>query len=140
LLPNTPRGLNSSTTFVIDLADYKKAKRSRVLVRPRICALLETAEAFQRQLDTGVVNRRSQLADYHGLTRARVTQILNLLKLAPTLREFIRNPPLGGLAKPVTERQLRPLARLPHEKQIQACRLTMPGFLDFLLERPKRTS
>ena len=72
LLPNTPRGLNSSTSFVIDLTEYKKTKRSQLLVRPRICTLLETAEEFQRQLDTGVVNRRSQFAEYHGLTRARV--------------------------------------------------------------------
>jgi hypothetical protein len=58
-------------------------------------------------LDDWVVGSLSQIAEKEGLTRARVTQIMNLLKLPIEMREF-----LVGLEDPreirkYSERRLR---------------------------------
>ncbi len=50
-------------------------------------------------------------------TRPRITQILNLLKLAPDIQEAILALPRGTPARLVTERQLRPLISLDHDTQ-----------------------
>ena len=49
------------------------------------------------------------------LTRARVTQIMNLLSLAPDIQEAILFlPPVEKGRDPVTERDLRPIAAKPN--------------------------
>ncbi len=40
---------------------------------------LERAREWQRQLDTGEIGSRSAIARREGLSRARVTQLMNLL-------------------------------------------------------------
>ena len=54
-----------------------------------------------------------------GLTRARITQIMNLLLLAPEIQEEIFDlPPATNGRDPVSERLLRPIAAEPDwEKQ-----------------------
>lgn len=65
-------------------------------------------------LDNGEVGSLSELAKNEGLTRARVTQIMNLLKLPAEMRDF-----LAGLDDPreirkYSERRLRKsLLKLP---------------------------
>ena len=54
--------------------------------------LLYVANKFQLQLDVGRVNK-AELTRRHGMSRARVTQIMNLLKLSPEIREGILNLP-----------------------------------------------
>lgn len=60
---------------------------------------------------------RADLARELGVTRARVTQVLDLLDLAPDVLNGVAA--LGDpLTQPiVTERMLRPLTRLPVEEQ-----------------------
>jgi hypothetical protein len=75
------------------------------------------ALAFQQMLEDGEVNNRSDLARKVGLTRARVTQILNLLKLPDSV---IRN--LCSVSEPkslvfFSERRLRSITRLPKAKE-----------------------
>lgn len=58
-------------------------------------------------IDDGVVKSLNEIAIKEGLTRARVTQIMNLLKLPGEMREF-----LAGLDDPkeirkYSERRLR---------------------------------
>ncbi len=56
----------------------------------------------------------SRIAKKIGISRARVTQLLNLLKLAPEIQEEILTHD-----KVFTERLLRPLTRIKdHENQI----------------------
>ncbi|MHC5035455.1 MAG: hypothetical protein ACYTFZ_10505 [Planctomycetota bacterium] len=50
---------------------------------------LALANSFQSLLDTAVVNSRAEPARPTGLSRARVTQIMNLLLLAPAIQEAI---------------------------------------------------
>jgi hypothetical protein len=78
--------------------------------------MLDRAEAFQDALDRGVVNNRAELARLHGLTRARVTQLMGLLKLAPEIRAELRARAAAGEPVP-SERRLQPVARLPEREQ-----------------------
>lgn len=71
-------------------------------------------------LDNGGCASRADLARQIGVTRARVTQVLGLLDLAPQVLEAIVG--LGDpLSEPVvSERSLRPLLNLPAEEQGRA--------------------
>jgi hypothetical protein len=81
--------------------------RGRLLRAARLLAL---AHHFQDLLDRGVVRSQSELAELTRVTRARITQIMNLLVLAPDIQEeLLFWPPITRGRPPVTERQLRPL-------------------------------
>jgi hypothetical protein len=49
-----------------------------------------------------------------------VGNILALLRLHPVILERIENLEAGGTGPEVTERWLRPIARLPHDEQLVA--------------------
>ena len=68
-------------------------------------------------LDSGEYASQTALALKLGISRVRVTQVLNLLRLAPEVLEEIAG--LGDpLASPiVTERKIRPLVPLPKADQ-----------------------
>ena len=79
---------------------------------PRVARILAQAHHFQNLLDTGVVRTQMELATLTKLTTARITQIMNLLVLAPDIQEEIlfMSPVTNGPA-PITERDLRPLVK-----------------------------
>ena len=83
--------------------------RSAVQAGPAYESISNAAEEpllFQGLLRAGIIENRSRLADMLGFSRARVTQVLNLLKLPEELRQEV-------LADDsITEYQLRPLIRL----------------------------
>ncbi len=56
---------------------------------PRISRLLALAHHIQGLLDTGQVRDLAEVAHLGHITRARVTQIMNLLLLAPDIQEEI---------------------------------------------------
>ncbi|MBX3435465.1 MAG: hypothetical protein KF847_19285 [Pirellulales bacterium] len=59
----------------------------------------------------GAVSTQAELAAVGHVTRARVTQIMNLLHLAPDLQEAVLYlPPVRTGRDPVTEHELRPIA------------------------------
>ena len=59
----------------------------------------------------GVVADQAELARLGHVSRARLTQIMNLLNLAPNIQEEILFlPPCERGRDPVTERDLRPMA------------------------------
>ena len=73
-------------------------------------------------LDKGECATQADLARKLGVSRARVTQVLGLLALAPEVIDFV-----AGLWDPlprpiVTEHMLRPLLKLPVEEQRRALR------------------
>ena len=78
------------------------------------------AQEWQRALDDGECPSRAALARQLGVTRARVTQVLGLLDLAPEVVHAIAA--LGDpLPRPiVSERMLRALLTLPAGEQQQA--------------------
>lgn len=73
----------------------------------RAAQILALAHEFQRLIDTGEVPDRAALASQVGLTRARVTQIMDLLLLAPDIQEAML---VEGSAHE-TERRLRATLR-----------------------------
>jgi len=66
---------------------------------------------FARLLEEGVVANQSELARLAYVTQPRMTQILNLLHLAPVIQEEILFlPEVVNGRDPVTERDLRRIA------------------------------
>jgi len=59
---------------------------------PRITRLMALAIKFQEMIDRGEVKDYADLARLGVVTRARVTQIMNLLNLAPQIQEALLLP------------------------------------------------
>lgn len=86
---------------------------------PRVSRLMALAVKFDHLIQNGVVFDQAELAEIGHVTRARVTQIMNLLLLAPDIQEEILYLPRMKKGKDrVTEREIRPLIReLEWERQ-----------------------
>ena len=77
---------------------------------PRVTKLMALAIRFDQLVRDGVVTDYAELARLGHVTRARMTQIINLLHLAPDIQEAILFlPPAGHGRDPITERDLRPI-------------------------------
>ena len=76
---------------------------------PRIACLLALAHRFDGMVCTGTVRDYAELARLGHVTRARVTQIMMLLNLAPEIQEYLLWLP-SGCGREVTERDLRRIA------------------------------
>lgn len=74
---------------------------------PRVAYLLALAHELQSLIDSGDIPDRATLAHQLGLTRPRLTQLLDLLVLAPNIQEEI----LVEKSSRTTERLLRRLVR-----------------------------
>ena len=78
---------------------------------PRVAKLMALAIRFDDLLRTGIIHDMSELARLAHVTQPRMTQIMNLLHLAPDIQEDILALPLIGQGRdPITERDLRPIA------------------------------
>ena len=81
---------------------------------PRVTRLLVQAHRFQRMIDQGMARDLADLARQLGLTRARVTQIVNYTLLAPDIQEEILHlPPIERAKDRLSEHQLRTVLREP---------------------------
>ena len=81
---------------------------------PRIARLMALAIRFDGLIRDGVVTDQAELARLGHVTRARVTQIMNLLHLAPDIQEAILFLPRVERGRdPIQERQLRPIVAVP---------------------------
>ena len=93
-----------------ETSSHQTRSTSSSLRIPRITRLMALAIKFQAMVDRGEVDGYADLARLGYVTRARITQIMNLLNLAPDLQEQILfagvGPRLDGL---LFERQLRPI-------------------------------
>ncbi len=75
---------------------------------PRVARLMALAIRFEGLIREGVVADYAELARLGHVTRARVTQIMNLLNLAPDIQEEILYLPRVEHGRdPITERDLR---------------------------------
>jgi len=78
---------------------------------PRVARLMALAIRFERLVRTGVVADYTTLAALGRVTCARVTQIMNLVQLAPEIQEAILFLPGVECGKdPIILRQLQPIA------------------------------
>src|SRR5690606_7316676 len=81
---------------------------------PRIARLMALAIKFDRLIAESAIRDQAHLAELGHVTRARVTQIMNLLYLAPDIQEAILPLPRVRSGKdPITERDVRPLCAEP---------------------------
>ena len=86
---------------------------------PRVSRLLALAHHIQGMLDRGEVSSLAEVAELGHITRARATQIMNLLLLAPDIQEEILSlPPTTEGRDSITERGVREiLAQSSFKKQ-----------------------
>lgn len=100
-------------------APSKSAPKGRI---PRISKLMALAIRFDQLIQDGVVANQSELARLAHVTQPRMTQIMNLLNLAPNIQEEILHlPEVKQGRDPVTERDLRALIRhalWSHQRQV----------------------
>ena len=88
-----------------------KAPTGRI---PRVARLLALAHTIDGKVRTGEFKDLADAARRLGLTRARVSQITNLLLLAPEIQAAILDlSPAGRGRDQITERQLRPIVAEP---------------------------
>ncbi|MEX0655787.1 MAG: hypothetical protein WD534_18165 [Phycisphaeraceae bacterium] len=79
---------------------------------PRVARLMALAIHFDELIRSGQVADQSELARLAHVTQPRMTQIMNLLHLAPDIQEalLVLVPTIHG-HDPVTERHIRPICR-----------------------------
>ena len=94
---------------------------------PRVVELLRKAIEWRRQLDAGEVRNQAEIARRESITRARVTQIMGMLRLAPEIQEQIQSLIDIANRSTVTERILRPIETImdPNE-QVRKFRKLLP--------------
>lgn len=80
---------------------------------PRITRLMALAIKFQNMVNRGEVRDYADLARLGFVTRARLTQIMNLILLAPDIQEQL----LAGALTSVKERHLRSVLREVYWKE-----------------------
>ncbi len=110
--------------FTMTLVMHKQNKRGRTVLRtsdqpneeksisvgrvPRISRIMALAIHFQKLLEDGVVQDYADIARLTGVTRARVTQIMNLTLLAPDIQEkLLFLPRIYQGEDKITERAVR---------------------------------
>ena len=76
---------------------------------PRISRLMALAIRFEGLIHEGAVANQTTLAQLGGVTRSRLTQIMDLLHLAPDIQEQLLFLPPSSR---IVERTLRPIVRL----------------------------
>ncbi len=78
---------------------------------PRVARLMALAIRFDQLVRNGAVADYAEIARLGHVTRARLTQIMNLLHLAPDIQEaLLLLAPVEKGRDPITERELRPIA------------------------------
>lgn len=81
------------------------------VVRPaKVARMLALAHHVQRAIEQGIAHDRADVARRLGLTRARVTQLLDLLLLAPLVQETILSLEAVDGREPFNERAVRSVA------------------------------
>jgi len=106
--------------------------RSKDPSKPHVVVLLQKALEWQRQLDAGEVSTKAEIARREGISGARVTQIMAMLQLAPEIQQHVLSMPDALLASAITERALRPIARLDGlaDQKAEFQQLSRPGCMN----------
>jgi hypothetical protein len=99
-------------------APRSKPKHPRDPRTPRVVELLRKAMDWRAQLESGEVVSQAAIARREGITRARVTQVMGLLRLSPTIQHEVLSLPDVVRRPALTERVLRPIAKIgdPNEQ------------------------
>ncbi len=83
--------------------------------------LLRQAVEWRALLESGKASNQAAIARREGITRARVTQVLGMLRLAPEIQQHILSMPKTLGRQTISERALRSITMLDYEhQQLQA--------------------
>ncbi len=97
---------------------------------PRVARLMALAIRLERLIVEGRVPNYAALARLAHVSRARITQIVNLTLLAPDIQEAILFlPPVHHRPDTIIERDLRPIAAEPdwtHQRTLWTALLSHP--------------
>ena len=95
----------------------------------RVARMLAFGHRFQAAIDDGEYRDRAELARRLGITRARVTQLLDLTLLAPVVQEEILFLEAVDSREPISERALREVVRYVvwSEQRAKWGELTLPS-------------
>ena len=89
---------------------------------PRVSRLMALALRLQELVRSGVVADYAALARLGHVSRARISQIMNLLSLAPDIQEtLLFLPPVQRGRAPLQLSQLQPLAAILDWQQQRCC-------------------
>jgi len=95
-------------------------KPAREPTPPRVVELLRKANEWKALLESGKIASQAEISLREGITRARVTQIMGMLRLAPEILEKILSLPDTLHRPPMKERMLRPIGAIAdHPDQIR---------------------
>jgi len=76
----------------------------------RLSRLMALVIRYQQLVDDGYVSTRAELSQIAEVSRARLTQLMNLLLLAPDIQEEILFLPLTEASQePISDRDMRPI-------------------------------
>ncbi|MDD5705497.1 MAG: hypothetical protein PHR35_06195 [Kiritimatiellae bacterium] len=101
-------------------AKARNRKPPKAPQTPKVVELLRTAQEWRRQIDAGEVRNQAEIARREEITRARVTQILGLLRLAPAIQAHVLSLPDMANLPIITERSLRPIAQIGSQSDQRA--------------------
>jgi len=94
---------------------------------PRVVELLRKAIEWQILLESGEIVNKADIARQEGITRARVTQVMGVLRPAPEIQERILSMPDGDGRPSLTERMLRPFGTIADQRdQIREFQRVLP--------------
>ena len=79
---------------------------------PWVVELFRKALEWQALLQSGQVHNQAEIARREGISRARVTQLMGLLRLAPEIQQHILSMPNAVRRPAITERALRSIAQI----------------------------
>ena len=103
--------MSATLTVALPCAEAPAAPAGRL---PRIVRLLALAHHIERRVRSGELDDFAAAARAYGLTRARVTQIVNLTLLAPAIQEEILGmEPVAHGRDRISERGLRNVVAEP---------------------------
>lgn len=86
----------------------EKATSLAAIRVPRIARLMALAIRFDQLIRDGVVSDQAELARLGHVSRARLTQLMNLLNLAPDIQEqIVLGDMITNVRDHLTERRLR---------------------------------
>lgn len=104
------------STYTVDFTSESPRRATRAATGrvPRIARVLALAHKIDGMIRTGELRDLADAARVIGVTRARMTQITNLLLLAPEIQDAILGlPPVTNGRDSISERALRRIVAEP---------------------------
>jgi hypothetical protein len=99
---------------------WRPAMPPRASRTPCVVELLRKAQEWRRLLDSKKVRTKAVIARREGISRARVTQVMGLLRLAPEIQHHILSMADSAVRPAITERALRPIAQMENSERQMA--------------------